>query len=1143
MSFLDIVRRARAHLEEQGRVSVRALRREFEIDDAGLDELIDELVDVQRVAVREGASVLVHVGGGARAAGPPRPASLPEHLVDKIRQAKPALEGERKQVTVLFADVQGSMELAEQMDPEAWSAIMQRFFAILSEGVERFEGFVDKFTGDGIMALFGAPIAHEDHAQRACFAALHLRDALATYATAVKREHGVGFSTRMGINSGEVVVGTIGDDLRMSYTAQGHTVGLAQRMETLASPDTCYLTAATAALAGAYVRLEDLGDFRVKGVTEPIRVHRLLGTGKATTRLDVSRARGLSRFVGRDEDMATLEAALAQAQAGHGQVVGIVAPAGTGKSRLCWEFAERCRARGIQVNEGHAVAHGKSIAYLPILELFRAYFGIADRDDDATVREKIAGRLLLLDEGFRDVLPVLFEFFRVPDPERPIPRMDPEAKQRQLFAVVRRVVQDPRAGATRALPLLEDLHWFDPASEALLGQWVDAIGESSSLLLVNFRPEYHAEWMQKSYYRRIPLAPLGGDAIRTLLADLLGSDPSTLGLADDIHARTGGNPFFIEEVVQGLIESRHLEGTHGAYRLVTPIERLDVPPSVQALLSARIDRLAEREKQVLQTAAVIGKEFDEPILRRVLVAIGRASLANGDFAAAMETLKAREFLYETALFPVAAYAFKHPLTQEVALGSQLQERRRQVHAAVAQAIEATHADKLDEHAALLAHHCTEAGQTLAAAQWHARAATFVGRSNFAQSSRHWQRTRELVRLVADDPDAPVLGTNACFRVLSLAFRIGALADEARGVFEEGIQWAVRTGDPLWAGRIHQAMAVYETGNNRLDAALRHAAEWERVARALPDAERRACALWPTLHALFIRGDFGLLRRNCEQQIAWTEQHPEWGMRDWGISAFANVLFSLTQVELHEGIFDRARELAERSIDAARRVGDLEGEIWSTASLGDLGFLAGEPDVARTVIERSARMSDPLGALTRAFAYGRLSRQLVLDGRAAEAIEAIEHALSACNDGNRSLEPWIRQALAQAWLAAGDPTRAQAIAEETLSNCLDIGARPVAIEAAVTQSAALRAATGLAAAPRIDEVLATADRLVAETGARNLTAFVLVERAALAALRGDVEQETTFLWRAREEFTRMGATGRARETAAALARAAAQTASA
>ena len=268
------------------------------------------------------------------------------------------------------------MELAEQLDPEQWHRILDRFFQILSDGVHRFEGTVNQYTGDGIMALFGAPIAHEDHAQRACYAALYLRDEIARYATEVKREHGLGFSTRMGLNSGDVIVGSIGDDLRMDYTAQGHTVGLAQRMESLAEPNTCFLTTNTAALVAGYFVLDDLGEFQVKGVTAPVRVHRLGGIGTSRTRFDISRSRGLSRFVGRASDLRTLEDALAQAAIGNGQVVGVVADAGTGKSRLCFEFLEQCRARGLQVFEARAVAHGRNVPLLPILELFRAYFGI-----------------------------------------------------------------------------------------------------------------------------------------------------------------------------------------------------------------------------------------------------------------------------------------------------------------------------------------------------------------------------------------------------------------------------------------------------------------------------------------------------------------------------------------------------------------------------------------------------------------------------------------------------------------------------------------------------------------------------------------------------------------------------------------------
>jgi adenylate cyclase len=713
--------------------------------------------------------------------------------------------------------------------------------------------------------------------------------------------------------------------------------------------------------------------------------------------------------------------------------------------------------------------------------------------------------------------------------------------------VLRKVVQRGDPSGRPPVTLIEDLHWMDPASEAFLAEWVEAIGTAGRLLVVNFRPEYRAAWMQKSYYRQIALTPLGPDAIRELLTDLLGNDESIAGLADTIHARSGGNPFFAEEIVQTLRDQGILvpivgagargrpgevggggsEGTHGVpLRLVRPIDEITIPATVRGLLGARIDRLEEHDKQVLQTAAVIGKEFSEPILRQVLAATAGAALAGTQLAQALATLRTREFLHETALYPVAEYSFKHPLTQEVALGSQLQERRRTIHAAVAQAIEATHTDKLDEHAALLAHHCAEAGQTLAAAQWHARAGAFIGRSDFAESARHWQRARELLRGVADDPSASAIGANACFRVLSLAFRLGLPEQEAHAIFQEGLDWAARTDDPLWAGRLHQAMSVFSSGSLRLDAAVHHAAQWERVAHELPDADRRACALWPTFLPRLTQGNLVMARTHCLQQIAWTTDHPDWGMRDWGVSALASGLMYLASVELMDGTLDQARTLLQRAIHVARSAEDREGEIWCIGPLGDLGFLAGEPDLARAAIEHAVRTSEPLGALSLQFVHGRLGRQLLLDGRPLEAVEALERALSFCSDGNRNMEPWLRQALAQAWLAAGDPARARAIAEDTLASCLQIGARLIAIEAALALSAALRAEGGAAVAPRIDEVLATADRLIAETGACNLAPFVLVERAALSELRGESQQRESYLRRALDGFAKMGATGQA-----------------
>ncbi len=658
-------------------------------------------------------------------------------------------------MTVLFADVKGSMDLAEQLDPEAWHGIMDRFFHLLADGVHRFEGTVNQYTGDGIMALFGAPIAHEDHGQRACYAALHLQQELRRYADEVRLAHGLGFSVRMGLNSGEVVVGKIGDDLRMDYTALGHSVGLAQRMEQMADPGKALLTGHTARLVSGYFQLRDLGETRIKGLTDLLHVFELEGVGRLRTRLDVSHARGFSKFVGRQSEMAALE----RATTGNAQVVGVVAEPGTGKSRLCYEFAERCRAREIPVYDAHGVAHGKAIPLLPILEFFRGYFGITEQDAARAARDKIAGRLVLLEESLVEGLPLMFDFLGVPDAERPAPPLGPEARQRHVLDLIRRLAR-ARSAREPAVFLFEDLHWFDRASDEFIESFVEIAPGNRTLMLLNFRPEYHAAWMQRSYYQQLPLLPLGPEAIKELFADLLGTDASLRPLTARVQERTGGNPFFIEEIAQSLVETGVVAGTRGAYRLLMPAAEVGLPATVQSVLAARIDRLPEREKRVLQTAAVIGEKFSEPILRRV------ADLGDGDLPAALHALMSGEFLYQEALYPEAEYAFKHPLTQEVAHRSQLAERRARVHAAVARTIEELEAQKLGERAALLAYHWEQAGDAREAAKWHRRAAEWVGLNNSAEALRHWGSVRQLLDTLPETPEN--LGRHGAATLMSSA---------------------------------------------------------------------------------------------------------------------------------------------------------------------------------------------------------------------------------------------------------------------------------------------------------------------------------------------------------------------------------------
>ena len=417
-------------------------------------------------------------------------------------------DGERKLVTVLFADVRARWTWRSSRTPSSGAAIMQRFFSILSEAVHRYEGTVDKFTGDGIMAVFGAPVAHEDHANRACYAALRMLDDVSEYAAELRRKLGLNFSTRIGINSGEVIAGAIGDGGDGNYTAIGHTVGLAQRMEALAEPGKAYLAEAAAELARGFLDLEDLGEFEIKGSSRPVRVHELTGIGTARSRLDLSRERGFSRFVGRKSELGVLEEGLAAAQAGTRAVIGISAEAGLGKSRLTAEFAERCRADGIEVYEAQAQAHGQETPFAPVLQILRAYFGLSDSDSERVSREKIAGRALLLDPELIEDLPILFDFMGLADPDRPAPQLSPEARQRALRGLLCKLLHAPNRRDV-SVSVIEDLHWMDEGSDALLGELLGSVEGTKTLVILNYRPEYSPRWEELPNYRQIPLEPLG----------------------------------------------------------------------------------------------------------------------------------------------------------------------------------------------------------------------------------------------------------------------------------------------------------------------------------------------------------------------------------------------------------------------------------------------------------------------------------------------------------------------------------------------------------------------------------------------------------------------------------------------------------
>ncbi len=621
----------------------------------------------------------------------------PRHLAERILDSRAALEGERKQVTVLFADLKGSMELIADRDPEDARRILDPVLERMMEAVHHYEGTVNQVMGDGIMALFGAPLAHEDHAVRACYAALRMQEAIRRYTDEVRRTHGVEVQIRVGLNSGEVVVRSIGSDLRMDYTAVGQTTHLAARMEQLAAPGTIRLSAGTLALAEGYIEVKSFGPIPVKGLAEPVEVYEITGAGAARTRLQAARMRGLTRFVGRDTELDQLRRAAEEAHGGHGQIVAVVGEPGVGKSRLYYEFIRSHHVQSWLILESGSVSYGKATPYLPLADLLRSYFKIDARDDTRGIRVKVTGGLLTLDETLKDTVAVALWLLDALPEDNPFLTLEPAERRRLTLAAMKRILL--RENQLHPLMLVfEDLHWIDSETQAFLDSLIDSLPASRIVLAVNYRPEYRHGWANKTYYRQIRIDPLPPESATDLLDALLGEDPGTESLKRLLIERTEGSPLFLEESVRTLVETRALVGERGAYRLVQAPDTLQVPATVQAIIAARIDRLDPQEKRLLQAAAVVGTHVPFALLRAI------AEPDEEALRRSLAQLQTAEFVYEAQLFPDLEYAFKHALTHEVAYGSVLQDRRRALHAAIVAAIERLYADRLPEQVELLAHH-------------------------------------------------------------------------------------------------------------------------------------------------------------------------------------------------------------------------------------------------------------------------------------------------------------------------------------------------------------------------------------------------------------------------------------------------------
>ena len=641
----------------------------------------------------------------ANAFAPDPPHRRDEHIYDEQSglSVQNLTGDERKTVTALFADLKGSTALIEGLDPEEARALIDPALQLMMDAIHRYDGYVAQALGDGIFALFGAPVAQEDHPQRALYAALRMQDEMRRYSNEVRLTHGVSLAMRVGVNTGEVLMRSISkDDRRTDYVPVGHATNLAARMEQMATPGSIFITEHTKKLVEHYFDLNMLGAAQIKGVEAPLNVYEVVGGRPLRTRLHVAAQRGLSRFIGRHDELEQLQSAFARAKKGQGQIVGVTGEPGLGKSRLFYEFKRL--AHGCVLLESSAVSYGSSSPYLPVIELLKSYFQIQSHDDDRTRYERVLGKVLALDRGLEETLPYLCAVLGIEEHASSVEQLDPQMnRQRICDAVTRLLLRESR---NQCLVLIvEDLQWVDRGTQAVLDTLSDKLSAANVLLLVNYRPEYHHEWEQKTDYTRVQLAPLGTADTEELLTGLLGADSGLATLKQQVLTKTEGTPFFMEEVVQTLVDEHLLQGERGNYHLAQPITDIRIPPTVQGVLAARIDRLAPEEKLLLQHLSVIGRTVPLALVRRVI------AQPDEELFRLLSSLQQKAFLYEQSAFPDLIYLFTHALTQEVAYHSVLIERRKALHVQTAQAIEQAFHDRLEDYYSVLAHHYSNGGYT------------------------------------------------------------------------------------------------------------------------------------------------------------------------------------------------------------------------------------------------------------------------------------------------------------------------------------------------------------------------------------------------------------------------------------------------
>jgi class 3 adenylate cyclase/tetratricopeptide (TPR) repeat protein len=1056
----------------------------------------------------------------------------PKHLADRILTTKKALEGERKEVTVLFADLKGSMELLAGQDPEDARKILDAVLLRMMEAVHRYEGTVNQVLGDGIMALFGAPLALEEHAARACSAALQMQESIARYASE-SGESAV--RIRVGLNSGEVVVRAIGNDLHMDYTAIGQTTHLAARMEQVAIPGTIILTAETVRLAEGYIQVRPLGPVPIKGLAEPIPIFELTGTSPTRTRLQVSAARGLTPFVGRTAERALLPRALGQAAERRGQVVAIVGEPGIGKSRLIWEFTHSPQTNGWLTLESRSTSHGKATPYFPVIDMLKVYFGVEDRDDSAAIREKLRARLSILGEAMDSATVPLLSLFGAAADDAEWEAMEPAARRRRIMESLRRLLL-VECQRQPVLLIFEDLQWIDSETQTLLDTVVDSLPTIPMLLLVNYRPGYQHGWSGKTYYTQVRIDPLAPENAEELLQALLGDGADLEPLKNNLIDRTQGNPFFIEESVRSLVETGVLAGTRGAYRVTKAVATIQIPATVQAILAARIDRLSAIEKQILQCSSVIGKDVPFILLQII------AELSDDDLLSGLSRLQTSEFMYETSLFPDLEYTFKHALTHDVAYRSLLNDRRRTLHGRIVTALERLDPTRITtDHVERLAHHAFRGEVWESAVRYLRQAGAKAQRGSAHREAVAWlQQALDALSHLPESQTTLENGVDLRLDLRASLYPAGEL-EKMLTYLQEASTLAERLNDARRIGWVLIHTGEYYRQTGHFAEACRLIERAHVIAEKLQDVPLRLASHHYLALARYALGDYRLAADLLHVVGgAWSRQ------TDYAPGTFGGAVTGLGAGSLAINLAWRARCLAEcgdfgeglasasEALGIAEDLASPYSVTATTSALGYLNLVKGDYADAGTQLERALSTAREAHiALYEAHALRGLGIAYVRCGRLAEGQALLEQCLQFVE--SRSLiahQPIVLAWLGEALLAAGRRDDAAGTASRALALARERGQR--GDEAAALRLEGDVAAHGDAAQSGVaEDYYRHALALASELGMQPLTARCYLDLGRLHLRLGGRERAEEHLVSAITLFCAMGMRWWAEQTVEAM----------